>query len=218
MGVEILIKGRPIPKYEHEGEIYIEGRKGSEYEIRLNNDLYYNRKSYVVSVDGLCVINGKPAGVDSPTFVLNGKESIIVKGWLKNNQVANKFEFSKVSKSYSNRVGEGKENVGVIGIMEFMEESFNYIGNAYRSSNNDIRAYSMVSSNIGTGYGNETDFKTQETHFISEKTPDGIHIIYYDDKKGLEKRGVVLDPMKNRPNAFPNYYTDNKFCRTPVKK
>ncbi len=216
MGTEILIKGRPIPKYEHEGEIYIEGRKGSEYEIRLTNDLYYNRKSYIVSVDGLCVIDGKPAGVDSPSFVLNGKESIIVKGWLKNNQVANKFEFSKVSKSYSNRVDKGKENVGVIGIMEFIEEPRTVINTVSRSlSNTYVEPYNMICSNIGTGYGNETDFKT---HFIGEKTPDDIHIIYYDDRKGLEKRGVVLDPMKNRPNAFPNYYTDNKFCRTPVKK
>lgn len=236
--VEILVKNKPIQKFFHEKNTYVEGRKGSEFSIRIRNP-NSTRIKVVVSVDGLSIIDGLPAGENSPGFVINAYDTQIFTGWMKDQNTVNKFYFSSKERSYSERTEQGSENVGVIGVMAFAEvtETYSYqtpiYWNSFSSptkSNGILRSYGMnsmhagisasaasdtVGQNIGTGYGEEEEFKTKTTTFEQSYSEPKIVAIYYDDRKGLEKRGIVFSQKKEFPNAFPN--AKGIGCPRPLK-
>src|SRR5688500_173751 len=58
--IEVLIDGAPAPQFFHAGEQYVLGTRGARYTLRVWNRSY-GRVEAVVSVDGLDVIDGKPA-------------------------------------------------------------------------------------------------------------------------------------------------------------
>ena len=58
---------------------------------------------------------------------------------------------------------------------------------------------------LGTEFGKETEFKVQTATFDKDKVVETL-VVYYDSKKGLEKRGIVFaKPIveKQEPNPFP---------------
>ena len=55
--LSILVNGREIDTYLKDGKIYVEGRRGKEYEIQYQN-YFPKRQKIVLSVDGLNVITG----------------------------------------------------------------------------------------------------------------------------------------------------------------
>lgn len=88
----IRVSGRPVKEVHHRGQTYIEGRKGTEYTLHFKND---TAKPVLVipSVDGLCVIDGKPAGRSSPGFIVGSYSTIEVPGWMVDESTAAKFTF-----------------------------------------------------------------------------------------------------------------------------
>ena len=56
----LLVDGKPIHEYHHEGRVFVEGRSGSEYKIRIKNNSS-TRACFVVSVDGL-TLSVEPEG------------------------------------------------------------------------------------------------------------------------------------------------------------
>lgn len=121
VGISILVNGIPIRQYEHEGNFYVEGRKGSEYSIQIKN-FYHQKILAVPSVDGLSVIDGKPASFDSDGFVVYPYQTLIIPGWFLDHQSVAKFKFSNLNKSYSKKTGQDKNNIGVIGVAIFTEK------------------------------------------------------------------------------------------------
>ena len=119
--VDVLVNGKPIKQFRHKGTRFIEGRKGSDFEIRFKNNTW-RRVEVVASVDGLSVINGKPCGTDSEGYLVPARESVTIPGWRLNNDAVAKFVFNDKSRSYSTQMGHGKQNAGVIGFMVFEEE------------------------------------------------------------------------------------------------
>lgn len=120
VSMEILTpSGNAVTEYKKDGETYIEGRKGSEYSIRVKNNS--NKKILaVVSVDGLDVIEGKEANYKSRGYILNPYESTIIEGWRTDNNHIRKFYFAdKFYDSYSQKTGHGTQNTGVIGLAVF---------------------------------------------------------------------------------------------------
>jgi hypothetical protein len=117
---EILIKGKPITEYSQGGEIFVEGRHGSEFELFFKNNSN-NRVLFLPSVDGLSVFDGQPAGVESKGYIVNGWSSIVVPGWTLDNSNVAKFTFAAQEQSYSSQSGQGTANVGVVGAMVFEE-------------------------------------------------------------------------------------------------
>jgi len=120
---EILVRplGRnPADEYYHNGSIWIEGREGNAYTIELKNHSL-NRALFILSVDGLDVLEGKPAGIDSQGYVLSPNESINIPGWRINQTEAAEFFFSRKRDSYVNNIGGTTTNTGVIGVMVFSE-------------------------------------------------------------------------------------------------
>lgn len=226
--LEILVRGRKISEYFHEDNFYVEGRPGSEFEILVRNDSAKSRL-FIISVDGLSVIDGKPASSDSRGFVVDPYSEIRVPGWLRNNETAARFFFSLSSKkeSYAEQMGFGSSNNGVIGVrvfdqkpviisqeVEFYRTKEIQWGDHYPDLN-PVTAASSVPAEIGTGWGNDTEFRTQKTEFQK-----GIHVedlvIFYDSIKGLEKRGINVR-KKYRAEAYPANPFPGDFCKSPDK-
>lgn len=118
----ILVKGRPITEYRHRGQIFVEGRNGSEYEIELRNNTP-GRIEAVLSVDGLSVTDGKAAGDQSSGYMIEPRSAIRIPGWTLDNQQVAKFAFTGKQDGYATQMSGGdSRNNGVIGIMVFTEK------------------------------------------------------------------------------------------------
>ena len=107
--MHVLINGRIADRYLHDGNWYIEGRKGTDYKIRLSN-LTGKRTLFVPSVDGLSIIDGKTASKDSKGYILGPWQTLDVDGWLVDENTAAKFTFGHKNSSYSKESGHGTDN------------------------------------------------------------------------------------------------------------
>lgn len=116
--LSLVINGQPLTEYQHQGLVFVEGRTNSNYELRIKNNSP-ERILAIPSVDGLSVIDGKPAGTESQGYVLEPFQTLNIPGWKVDADTAAKFQFGSATGSYSNRTGRGKKNVGVIGMMVF---------------------------------------------------------------------------------------------------
>ena len=119
--MEIIVRGKPVRKYDHQGYSYVEGRKGSTYQIRLINRSH-QRLECIVSVDGLDVVHGKPAGIESTGYLLNPHQILDIPGWRVDDNTVAEFEFSSKNSSYASSMGEDVGNSGAIGVMVFEEK------------------------------------------------------------------------------------------------
>ena len=120
---DIKIHGKSVRQHTHNGNLYIEGREGTEYSIGLKNN-YSTRKLFVISVDGINIISGRPAEDDPHNgYVINGYDSLDLKGFRVNNNDVASFKFVKSDQSYAKGVTGSKENNGVIGVKVYGEKS-----------------------------------------------------------------------------------------------
>jgi hypothetical protein len=127
--VVLTSNNSPARVYYHDNKEYIEGRKGSEYKLLFRNKSAY-RVLVIPSVDGLDTLDGKPAGVDSRGYVVNGYATVEIPGWRIDNTKCAKFEFAPQSdnnRTYvealrSDGINVDPQNQGVIGVMVFTEK------------------------------------------------------------------------------------------------
>lgn len=126
----VKVKNKPLKEYEYQGDTYIEGRKGSEYELYFKNNTYL-RVLVVLSVDGLSVIDGKTASDKSQGYVVEAGRELLVPGWSIDNTKAAKFQFQPqhdkanttyVETLYQEGFDVDPDNQGVIGCMVFKEK------------------------------------------------------------------------------------------------
>ena len=103
---------KPADEYYHNGSIWIEGREGNNYTIDLTNRSNH-RALFILSVDGLDVLEGKTAGLNSQGYIIAGGQTISVPGWKINNNQAAVFYFSRSRDSYVNSIGGSTTNTGV---------------------------------------------------------------------------------------------------------
>jgi hypothetical protein len=133
--LSVLIHQIPIHQYvDLAGDIFVEGRKGSEYALRLRNRSY-QRLLVIPSVDGLGVLDGKPASENSNGYVIDPFQTIDVPGWtLDRNSVA-KFKFGDKENSYTaNSLDGSTSNVGVIGALVYSEKPVASVLAAYQGA------------------------------------------------------------------------------------
>lgn len=122
--IQILVNGKPVKKYSHNGRTFIRASKGTTYSILLKNH-DNKRKLFRVSVDGIDVINGKPAGNSESGYIIDGYNSYEVKGFRTSNDSVNQFVFNDKKRSYaalSEETNGDTSNCGVIGIKVFDEK------------------------------------------------------------------------------------------------
>jgi hypothetical protein len=119
--VSVNVKdGRPMRLHNHEGRLYIESRDGTEYSIEIKNNNWY-RVEVVASVDGLGVINGKPASKTDSGYVVPAWGKLSIKGYRKDDAEVGAFKFTSKAASYAKEKG-AEENVGVIAIAVYSEK------------------------------------------------------------------------------------------------
>lgn len=119
--VDILsTSNHPVRKYSLEGKTFIEGKKGSEFSIRIKNPNSM-RVEVIVSVDGLCVIDGKKAHSNSRAYVIAAYDNLVIEGWRINNDEVRKFFFTEKENSYSGLKNGEEENCGIISVLAYAE-------------------------------------------------------------------------------------------------
>lgn len=118
--MEIFVHGKPIKEYLHQQKTYIEGRKGSNFSIKLRNNSS-KRALFVPTVDGLSVLDGKNASFDSRGYIVNGHDSILIEGWRITDKEIAQFFFSSPNDAYSTKIQKGN-NLGIIGLAVFLEK------------------------------------------------------------------------------------------------
>jgi len=117
--LSLLVNGRHIDEYLHDGKCYVEGRKGSEYSLYYRN-MTARRQKVVASVDGLNVMSGDTTW--NRGYVVDPWGTITIPGWRKDSGNVAAFEFSSRRGSYNqhNDAGDSR-NIGVIGCRVFNE-------------------------------------------------------------------------------------------------
>lgn len=120
--VNVMVNGSRCKQYNHDGKTFIEAKKGSEYIIEIKNNTW-QRVLAVCSVDGLDILNGKPAVENGPGYVINGYNTGKFEGFRISNETVAKFIFDYKNSSYASSKEDGSEkNVGVIGVRIFQEK------------------------------------------------------------------------------------------------
>ncbi|BCU75387.1 hypothetical protein llg_01020 [Luteolibacter sp. LG18] len=94
---------------------FVEGSHGGTYSIVLKNRCKCDLQ-VVLSVDGLDVIDGKPASVTKRGYVVPAGETLEVEGYRTGYSSVAAFQFSTVNNSYANLSRGDTRNVGVIGL------------------------------------------------------------------------------------------------------
>ena len=153
--LNVLIKGkRPATEYMHNGQFFIEGRNGSNFELEFKNKTG-SRVEAIFSVDGLSVTDGKEAGPQSVGYLVEPYGTLKIPGWTLSHQEIASFMFTGKQKSYSTQMTGSNRNNGVIGVMVFSEKPlYNFRRNTYPIplSSADVTDRMMMyssSNNIG---------------------------------------------------------------------
>jgi len=75
----------------------------------------------VLSVDGLDVIDGRPASFRKRLYIVNSHRKLVVEGFRQSTDAVAAFRFGPVRESYPAEKYHNTRNVGVIGIALFNE-------------------------------------------------------------------------------------------------
>lgn len=124
----VRVNGKPVTEVVHNDMTFIEGRVGSEYTLFFENHSS-KRVKVIPSVDGLCVLDGEPAGVNSPGYVVDSHKSIDIPGWKVDRLRAAKFKFAPQgskkaeTQTYVEAIGADETNQGTIGFLVFQEKT-----------------------------------------------------------------------------------------------
>lgn len=124
--------GTTLRTYSMDGKLYVAGKPGHRYAIRLRNRSS-GRLLAVLSVDGVNAISGETAGANQSGYVLDAWESTEINGWRKSLDEVAQFNFTALPDSYAARTGRPL-NVGVIGVAVFTEREQRWIAEEHGTS------------------------------------------------------------------------------------
>ncbi len=99
---------------------YVTGIGGNRYSIVIRNHSP-GRVEAVVSVDGLDVIDGKPAAFTKRGYLIDAYGDLEIDGFRTSTSEVAAFRFGSVGQSYAARKHGNTRNVGVIGVAVFHE-------------------------------------------------------------------------------------------------
>jgi hypothetical protein len=236
--LSVLVNGRNCKTYGKDGRVFIEGRKGSEYSIRITNDRI-RRVLAVITVDGINVISGNLGGDGDEGYVIEPFSKAEIKGFRTSESEVHPFLFSDKDKSYAAKTdteGSSDRNCGVIAVKLFQEyrpeptymmrkkslspdwdlSTMRGAHDAqYRSCLTSCASLNEVGSfDLGTKFADEAITDTVTTVSFTKGSLIGIDEIYYASFSELEKMGVI---DKSPKVAFPQAFPERKFCKPPKK-
>jgi len=182
---DVLVDGRPVKKYfDRNGQIWIEGRKGTAFTLKVkNND--YGRILGIVSVDGLNVIDGKHTPLEeSRGYVINSHSNINIPGWKVNKSEVREFYFTiNGENSYVRKIGADDRNIGVIAAAVYKElvkwptYSTNYTSTVWDGK---MRMFDVGKENL-----------TGSINVFNSSTPIGASMDYDDNMSNNENSGYI---------------------------
>jgi len=111
--------GRILPAAALGAQLWAIGEPNARYSLAVANDTN-SAFEVVASVDGLDVIDGRPADFGSRGYIVDAFSSVVIEGWRTSEDAVAAFRFSTIEDSYAERTGDGR-NVGVIGAAFFRE-------------------------------------------------------------------------------------------------
>lgn len=120
LSIEIEGGRKRLPEYGHRGKSFVEGRRGHPYQIKFRNSRA-ERVLVIPSVDGLSVLDGKPATEGSNGYVVQAYSSLTIAGWRTSVNEIRQFEFTGKGGSYAGKT-EGALNCGVIAVQVYAEK------------------------------------------------------------------------------------------------
>jgi hypothetical protein len=112
--------GRLFPGFTAGGKDVVVGEAGRRYTILLHNNTD-RRVEVVLSVDGLDVLDGRPASFDKRGYILDARGDVEVDGFRRSLDAVAAFRFGSVRGSYAGQKYGDVRNVGVIGLAVFGE-------------------------------------------------------------------------------------------------
>lgn len=112
-------EGRVLTQHWHNGQPYVIGKPGNEYQITVRNRSG-GRVLAVMSVDGVNVLSGQTASTGQSGYVLDRWDDAHITGWRKSLNHSAAFYFTTLGDSYAARTGR-PQNVGVIGVALYRE-------------------------------------------------------------------------------------------------
>ena len=112
-------RGEVLPAATIGGELWAVGQPDARYSLAIANDTG-SAFEVVASVDGLDVIDGRPAAFGKRGYIVDPFSSVVIDGWRTSEETVAAFRFSPIEDSYAERMGDGR-NVGVIGAAFFRE-------------------------------------------------------------------------------------------------
>lgn len=113
--------GRPLPAYHLGERVLVVGSAGQRYALQIENRTG-QRFELVASVDGLDVVDGRPASLDKRGYVVGPHATVHIDGFRRSMSEVAAFRFGAVKDSYAARSAEfGAKHVGVIGVALFTE-------------------------------------------------------------------------------------------------
>lgn len=217
--------GQPIQVWRHNGRLFVAGRPGARYSLRVANNSG-GRVLVVMSVDGVNVLTGQTAGYDQRGYVFDAYQQYDISGWRKSDTQVAAFSFAAADRSYAARTGRPAD-VGVIGIAVFRERSVRPPALAAPMAESRARPGAADSSSeveelvvtqgrraaappreprLGTAHGaREWSAATQVTFERASARPDQVARIEYDTYRNLVAAGVIRPPHEpgRRPRPFP---------------
>ncbi|MCG3201494.1 MAG: hypothetical protein NFCOHLIN_01364 [Gammaproteobacteria bacterium] len=206
--------GQTLPVYYKDGQYFVAGEPGHEYQIQIRNQSGGDVLT-VVSVDGVNVVSGETAHWRQSGYVLDDWDSLEIKGWRKSLERTAAFYFTRLPDSYAARTGR-PDNVGVIGVAVFQrrpaptpmpnpapltqaDEAAPAAG-AAGESRQEARSGELSkrerrdaeAARLGTGHGrSETSYARYTTFERATESPAEIIAIRYDSRRNLVAQGVI---------------------------
>jgi hypothetical protein len=217
--------GQVLPVYSADGQRYVAGRSGNEYEVRIRNNTGEDILA-VVSVDGVNVVSGETAATSQGGYVIGARRSLAISGWRKSLSHVAAFYFTDHSDAYATRTGR-PDDVGVIGVAVFKRKlqppvdiqqapfaerrSKDEVREPAPSANAESRGAAPSASvppvaaekSIGTGHGRNQSSHARFVEFERESdAANEVIAIRYDTRNNLIARGIIRAPSRE-PNPFP---------------
>ncbi len=112
--------GRLLPGLIVGDRWFVIGEEGRRYSIVARNRTDF-RLEIVLSVDGLDVIDGRPASFRKRGYIIAPHGRLVVEGFRQSTDTVAAFQFSPVRESYANEKYRNTRNVGIIGVAVFNE-------------------------------------------------------------------------------------------------
>jgi hypothetical protein len=203
--VEVLVDGRPLAVYAHNGTSYIEAIQNRDYAIRLTNHTG-ERVAVALAVDGLNSIDAKHGtAFEARKWILDPWQTVTLPGWQTSSGTARRFVFTTEARSYGSWLGRTSD-LGVITAAFFRERrrpepapmaydrGDEVSGSAARERDQkkcEANAPAAKDKLAATGIGTQVDHRVVRVDFDEEDAPASVIALRYEYHDALVKLGVL---------------------------